>query len=220
MRHDAHVKRLKSFWGTLISLSVILIGLQVFAAASHPVHGQVRPQAQTKIAAAPKVVKVVSVKPIAQSDRLIVALKKNQEIGPLKNLTWDDAKRVVYEGTDVGAILLPISANKTVVAYYHAKRRGFKIAVMEKSGSGLDNVQLTFSTVDGKTIVGHKIQNGNMSITSAPEKTAGYWDCVHDCQEGSKELGPSWLKVATSVPSTFETGYEAGILAGCAYYCW
>ncbi|HEY9404041.1 MAG TPA: hypothetical protein VIQ24_15385 [Pyrinomonadaceae bacterium] len=220
MGYDTHVKRLKNFWGTLITLSVVLIGLQALAAASYPVHGQVRPQAKTKIAAAPKEIKVVSVKPIAQSDPLIVALKSNQEIGLLKNLTWDDAKRVVYQGTDVGAILLPISANKTVVAYYRAKQPGFKVAVMETSGPGLDSVELTFSTADGKAIVGHKLQNGNLSITSMPGKTAGYWDCVHDCQEGTKEFGPSWLKVATSVTSPFETGYKAGVLLGCAAKCW
>jgi hypothetical protein len=68
--------------------------------------------------------------------------------------------------------------------------------------------------------VGHKLQNGNLTITSAPVKTAGYWDCVADCQEGTQEFGPSWLKVATSVPSPFETGYKAGVLLGCAGKCW
>jgi hypothetical protein len=198
----------------------MLVGLQWFAAAGYPAHGQVRPQTKTKVAAAPKEIKVVSVKPIAKSDPLIVALMRNQEISLLKNLTWDDAKRVVYQGTDINAILLPISANKTVVAYYHAKRPGFKVAVMETSGPGLDSVQLAFSTADGKSIVGHKLQNGNLSITSAPKKTAGYWDCVADCQEGTQEFGPSWLKVATSVPSPFETGYKAGVLLGCAGKCW
>lgn len=220
MGYDTHVKRLKNFRGTLTSLSVVLVGLQVFAAVSNPVHGQVRPQSQTKIAAAPREIKVASVNPVAKSDPLIVALRRNQEIGLLKNLTWDDAKRVVYQGTDVGAILLPISANKTVVAYYRAKRPGFKIAVMETSGPGLDSVQLSFSTADGKSIVGHKLQNGNLSLTAAPVKTAGYWDCVADCQEGTQEFGPSWLKVATSVPSPFETGYKAGVLLGCAGKCW
>lgn len=220
MRYDTHGKRVKNFRGSLISLSVMLIGLQAFAAAGFPVHGQVRPQTKTKIAAAPREIKVVSVKAIAKSDPLIVALQRNQEIGLLKNLTWDDAKRVVYQGTDVGAILLPISANKTVVAYYQAKRPGFKVAVMETSGPGMDSVQLSFSTADGKSIVGHKLQNGNLSITSVPGKTAGYWDCVHDCQEGTQEFGPSWLKVATSVPSPFETGYKAGVLLGCAAKCW
>lgn len=220
MRYDTHGKRVKNFRGSLISLSVMLIGLQAFAAAGYPVHGQVRPQTKTKIAAAPREIKVVSVKAIAKSDPLIVALQRNQEIGLLKNLTWDDAKRVVYQGTDVGAILLPISANKTVVAYYQAKRPGFKVAVMETSGPGMDSVQLSFSTADGKSIVGHKLQNGNLSITSVPGKTAGYWDCVHDCQEGTQEFGPSWLKVATSVPSPFETGYKAGVLLGCAAKCW
>lgn len=45
---------------------------------------------------------------------------------------------------------------------------------METSGTGWDSVQLAFSTADGKTIVGHKLQNGTLSITSAPVKAAGY----------------------------------------------
>jgi hypothetical protein len=168
----------------------------------------------------PKEVKVVSVKPIAASDPLIVALKKDPEIGLLKNLSWGAAKRVTYQGTDVAAILLPISANKTVVAYYRVARPGFKIAVMETSGPGFDSGLINFSTAEGKAIIGHSLQGGNLNITSAPVKTASYWDCVSDCQEGTQEFGPSWLKVATSVPSPFETGYKAGVLVGCAAKCW
>lgn len=191
--------------------------------AGNSIYGQMGQQAQTKIASAPttlKDYKVKSVKPIPETDPLIIALKKNPELGHVPNLSWGEAKRVIYEATDIAAILVPIGANKTLVAYYRSGKPGFKIAIMETSGPGFNAGQLNFSTTDGKSIVGYSMQNNNMTLTTVPVKTASYWDCVADCQKGVLEGAPAWIKVATSVPSPFETGFKAGVLLGCASHCW
>lgn len=204
-------------------LLLILTACLVAFGAGTEVQGQVGQQTQTKIAAAPTKLeehKVLSVTPIPETDPLIVALKKNPELGHVQGLNWRAAKRVVYQGTNIAAILVPISANKTLVAYYRNGKPDFKLAIMETTGPGFKSGQLNFSTTDGKQIVGHTFQNNSMELTSVPVKTASYWDCVADCHKGALEGAPSWVKVATSVPSPFETGVKAGALLGCGAYCW
>lgn len=203
-------------------IMLIVAACVITFGAGQAVRGQAGQQAQTKLGAAPTKLeehKVLSVTPIPETDPLIVALKKNPELGHVQGLNWKAAKRVIYQGTDIAAILVPISANTTLVAYYRPHQRGFKIALME-TDPGFQSGQLSFSTTDGKVIVGYAFQNNNMTITSVPVKTASYWDCVAACQKGALEGAPGWVQVAIGVPSPFETGVKAGAMLGCAAYCW
>lgn len=175
--------------------------------------------------------------PLTSNDALITALKQTQDIvnfnPTLGTLDWNTANLATYEGTDVRAILVPVSKNRTLIAYTEKDNQAFKVMILEiTTDLKTVNKDQDFDKFSGNINLlltsGAKLQESNFKegslvsikgMDASTLRTNENWHCFGNCLRNAWGNLPWWIRTACT--ASFRScaftlnPYACAVIAGC-----
>jgi hypothetical protein len=176
--------------------------------------------------------KLESTTQLKENDQLISKLKVDGDATSLSaglgKPQWDQVLLATYEQSEIKALLVPVAAGKTMIAFFGSDINNFKTMVLEISNpgqSGLDDFSgsINFYVPSGELLSGANYDHGKLislnNSTQLPHaRTDVNWRCFLGCMQGQWSSLPLLVKIrcGVSAVSCFRGSLlSCASLAGC-----
>jgi hypothetical protein len=219
-------------WTILGAFSLLLLlGIVILNACSQQDKETPAPQAGTNLSSASPELKLESTTQLRENDQLISKLKVDEDATSLSaglgKPQWDQVLLATYEQSEIKALLVPLAAGKTMIAFFGSDINNFKTMVLEISDLGQSKEDdfsgsINFYVPSGELLSGANYDHGKLtSINNSTQlpnaRTDVDWRCFRQCFLSTWDRLPWWIKAGcmTARVTCITNPYSCAVAAGC-----
>jgi hypothetical protein len=220
-------------WTILGAFSILLLlGIVILNACSQQDKETPIPQTGTNLSSDSPKLKLESTTQLKENDQLISKLKADEDATSLSarlgKAQWDQVLLATYEQSEIKALLVPLAAGKTMIAFFGSDINNFKTMVLEISNPGQSKADdfsgsINFYVPSGELLSGANYDHGkfvslNNSTQLPSARTDVNWTCFSGCFQNTWNTLPWWIKMGcqASAGACFGSNpYACAALAGC-----
>jgi hypothetical protein len=238
-------------WTILGAFSLLLLlGIVLLNACSQQDKETPIPQTGTNLSSDSPKLKLESTTQLKENDQLISKLKTDEDATSLSaglgKPQWDQVLLASYEQSEIKALLVPLAAGKTMIAFFGSDINNFKTMVLEISDLGQSKEDdfsgsINFYVPSGELLSGANYDHGKLtSINNSTQLTNARtdvdWSCFKRCFQSTWPRLPRAIQIgcraaanvcfniftpppARAVGCAALAGCVGGYAAGCLWAC-